>query len=298
MVFLGGVFGPFLAPMAVTVIVASLASLAVAVCVTPATAVLLLRGLQPKPRAERWSPGWKADLWLPALDRPPLRGGPAGPGRARRDGARGRRDPAAGAPHRRAQFPRRPADRAFPSAALDLAGRHGPHGRRRLTEAGLSAPGVVAASETIGRDPTDFSARSTDQSDIEFDLRPDLSVADQERTQARLKTILAAYPGVAADIRTGLGPRQAAPGGRARPLRRQRLRLRSGPGRTKRRTGSPPGCAAWPGAGDVTVLAGPRAPSVRVDLDFHAAGDLRPVGRRRAGDRAGRLRGQDRGPGL
>ena len=64
LVFAGGVLGPFLAPLAITTIAASLASLAVSICLTPATALLLLRGVRPAPergvvaRVKGWYGGW------------------------------------------------------------------------------------------------------------------------------------------------------------------------------------------------------------------------------------------------
>jgi Cu/Ag efflux pump CusA len=262
MVFLGGVFGPFLAPMAITVIVASLTSLAVALCVTPATALLLLRGLEPRPerafvarlkaaygrwidhRCEeaRWALAVLATAALAIAVILPL---------ARRTDAPSFHD---GRLIMHVQAPS--------STSLEAMARMG----ARLTQASLSQPGVIGASEKIGRDPTDFSAWGTDQSDIEIDLRPGIAVADQERIQDRLQAMLARYPDVTADIRTGLGQRQAVAEDRAPFAVGVYGADLDQVDATANRVAE--GLRGLAGAGTVTVQAAPRAPSVRIDLDF------------------------------
>ena len=66
MVFLGGVFGPFLRPLAITTIVASLASLVVSLCLTPATGLVLLHGLEPNPLGGMMGYAFAEYVWLTA----------------------------------------------------------------------------------------------------------------------------------------------------------------------------------------------------------------------------------------
>jgi Cu/Ag efflux pump CusA len=262
MLFVGGVLGPFLAPLALTTIVASLTSLAVAICLTPAVAILLLQGVKPRPehavvtRAKgaygQWierrchDAKWAHAVVLVALAVTfmtfALSHRPAAP--SFHDG------------RLVAHFD------APTSTSLSAMGRIG----GGLTRAALAVPGVARASERIGRDPTDFSAWGPEQSDIDLDLDPRLSTRDQDRVQARLIQALSAYPDVNVQIRPGLDLAQTAPEDRA-PFAvavygDDLSTIDAAAQRIAR------GLRSLPGAGDVAISTGPRAPSIRIDLNF------------------------------
>lgn len=262
MIVSGGVLGPFLRPLALTTIAASLASLAVSLCLTPATALLLLQRVRPAAersevaRLKRWYADWilrRCDdaRWAQSLIVLALAVTIATFALSHR--------PAAPTFHDGrlvAHF------EAPTSTSLSAMARIG----SGLTRAALSTAGVVGAVERIGRDPSDFTAWGPEQSDISLDLNPKLDAGAQDRTQRRLQAVLAAYPDVNVQIRPGLGLLQTAPEDRA-PFAvsiygddlgkidavadRVADRLRS-----------------LPGAQEVAITTGPRAPSVRIDLNF------------------------------
>jgi Cu/Ag efflux pump CusA len=260
--FLGGADGPFLAPLAVAIIVASLASLAISLCVTPASALLLLRGLEPRPdpALTRRLKGRYGD-WIQR------RG--SGPGLALAALGLAALGTAVILPlARRTDAPVLHDGRltvhiqAAPATSLDAMDRMG----ARLAAAALAAPGVATTFEHIGRDPTDFSAASTDLGDLQLDLGPDLDTTAQDRLQARLQTALAGYPAVGADIHPGLGLSEGEPEDQA-PF------SVSVYGQDLNQADAAAGkiaadLRAIPGAGEVSVQADPRAPSVRIDLNF------------------------------
>ena len=262
MMFVGGVLGPFLRPLAVITIIASIASLAVSICLTPATALLLLQGV--RPRAERGAVARLKDRYADWIMH-------------RCHDARWAQSVfvlalvvTVGA----FALSRRPATPTFhdgrlvahfeapTSTSLSAMGRIG----SGLTQAALSTPGVVRAVERIGRDPTDFSAWGPEQSDIDLDLDPKLSAGAQDRIQQKLQTVLAGFPDVNAQIRPGLGLLQTAPEDRA-PFAVSIYGddLSKIDAAAEQVAG---GLRALPGAGEVSITTGPRAPSVRIDLNF------------------------------
>jgi CzcA family heavy metal efflux pump len=262
MLFLGGAFGAFLAPLALTIIVASLASLLVSVCLTPAIALLLLQHLkpaeQPRPPGRlragymRWiehrcaAPGWA----LLAL------------------GAAVIVTVSMLALFHRASLPsfhdsHLVVETQAPAAtSLEVMRRSG----QALTQAALTVPGTRQAVERIGRDPTDFSAAGIEQGQMELGLDPRLDAAGQDRAEQRLHAVLAGYPQVQAQVRRRLDAQQTSLEDRA-PFS---VGVYGDDLDTVDRTADQlaAGLRALPGSGDVAVTTSPRAPSVRVDLNF------------------------------
>ena len=261
LLFLGGEFGAFLAPLAITIIVASLASLAVAVCLTPAIGLLLLQHLkldQPRP------PGWlrRRYLWW-------VEGRCAAPGWAlaalavcaalaflmlaafRHDAVPSFHD---GRLLVRVQTP--------PATSLEVMRRVG----ASLDQAALSVPGIQQASERIGRDPTDFSAAGPEQGELELGLDPRLDASGQDRAEQRLRAVLAGYPDVAVVVQRRLDLQQ----GDAEDLAPFSVSLYGDDfdqtDMAAERIAT--GLRALPGAGDVEVSSSPSAPTMGVDLNF------------------------------
>jgi CzcA family heavy metal efflux pump len=262
MLFLGGVFGAFLAPLALTIIVASLASLAVAVCLTPAIALLFLQHLkppdQPPPpgalhrRYSRWierncaHPGWAlAALAICAVGTAAML-----------------------TLFHRAALP------SFPDGHLVVEARLPPATSLAvmrqvgvgLNTAALSVPGVQRAAMRIGRDPTDFSAAEPEQADLEIGLDPKLGAGAQDRAERDLAVVLGRYPHVAATVRRRLDARQAADADAAPfsvsvygddfdAVDAAANRIAAG-------------LRGLSGSGAVSVSASPSAPAMRIDLNF------------------------------
>ncbi|HUO23471.1 MAG TPA: efflux RND transporter permease subunit [Caulobacteraceae bacterium] len=263
---LGGTAGPFLAPLAITIIVASLASLAVALCVTPASALLLLHGLQPRPepalsmrlktRYGRWiqRSGSAPGLALAAVGLAALGAAVILP-LAKRTDAPLLHDGRLTVPIQ-----------APPATSLDAMVRMGAN----LTRAALATPGVTTAFERIGRDPTDFSAASTDRANLELDLDPTLSIGAQDRVMARVQSALAGYPAVNGQVQPGLGLSQVTPEDQAPfavSVYGQDLdQVDAVAGKIAADLRQIAGAGA--GTGTVSVQAEPRAPAVRIDLNF------------------------------
>jgi CzcA family heavy metal efflux pump len=262
MLFLGGVFGAFLAPLALAIIVASLASLLVSVSFTPAIALLSLRHLKPPP--ERRAPGALKARYLGWIERRC-----AHPGWALAALAVAAIATAAMlALFRHTALPsfrdgQLLVETRMPAAtSLEAMQRVG----ARLTQAALTVPGVRQAAERIGRDPTDFSAAGPEQGELTVGLDPRLGAAAQERAEDRLKQVLAGYPDVAATVRRRLDARQAGPEAPAPFSVSVYGDDFDAVDATAKRIAD--GLRALPGAGDVSVSASPLAPAMRITLNF------------------------------
>ena len=259
-VLLPGAAGALLEPLALATLLASLASLLVAVLVTPALALLFLAHVRPdaeppllraKHAYARWllragrAPGLVLTVCLVALvlvallaltfrseGLPPLHGGHV-------------------------------AIEATAPPMTSIAAMRD-YGRRISAEA-LTLPGVQGVSQQIGRDETDARAWGVERSVFDVALKPGETVSAQQRTQARIERLLAGYPGLQTTVRDGLGPagaERAAPftvtvyGPDLDPLDATAERIASV-------------LRSLPGAGAVRIAGGDaRASVVRVDLNF------------------------------
>ena len=199
---LGGVAGRLFAPLGVAYILAILASLAVALTVTPALGYLLL-GSQSRPRQaplSRWLQCRYRDLLQAVLARPRwlfaaaallclgvLASLPALGGRFLPE-------------LREGHFIVHTA--SLPGTSLTASPQLG----RRLTEAFLAIPGVVSVSQWAGRAERGADTYGSHYSEYEVQLRP-LSGPGQQAVLERLQAILERFPGIAYEANTFLTER-------------------------------------------------------------------------------------------
>jgi CzcA family heavy metal efflux pump len=261
MLFLGGQFGAFLAPMALCVIVASLASLIVAACLTPALSLILLRHLGPEPEpaaTRRMKQGY--DAWIDRRGGRPVWSLLALGLSAMVTGLMLLLFHWAAAPSFRDRHLvielKTPAATA-PTVMTGIGSR--------LAPAILSVPGVERVSQRTGRDPTDFRAWGVEQSELDVDLGRHLSADAQDRVEDRLRRLLAGYPDVDVQIHRSLDLQQGAPA--ASPFAVDVF------GEDLDQVDKAADAVAavlrkLHGAGDVAETSNTRAPAIRIDLNF------------------------------
>jgi Cu/Ag efflux pump CusA len=259
MVFAPGLTGALLKPLALATILACLASMVVALLVTPALSLLFLEHIRPDPR-EHWTRSARAAY--------------------------------AASLHRRWSAPQ-PSILAS-AAALVLAGalvlllKVGPlpdlhsgqigvdidapasTSLQAMREYGsgiarelMSLPGVMAVSQEIGRDETDAVAFGQQHSHFDVVLKS-AAGADVRRSASRIQAVLAGYPGLRSEVRTGLELG-------AEPVQAPFAVAVAGDDldavdRTAQQVGV--ALRAVPGAGEVRAPGPDMAASVRFDLDF------------------------------
>jgi len=252
-----------LAPLAVAIIVAALVSLAVAMTVTPALALLFFQHVRPEPRPAaverlkarhgRWLAGLAARPW-------PLLAG-------------------AGVIAAIALV----ALLLFRSALLpslhdghllvetDAPASTAPDAVRASGQAEAKAlaaiPGVQVVSQQIGRDATVDSSAGVSHSLFDIGLSPGLGDAAQAESARRVAGVLAGYPGAAPIIRTRFDAGEA--GGAGAPSLQVAVS-----GQDLDAVDAAAGkvaavLAAMPGKIAVRAPSSDRAPVVRVDLDFN-----------------------------
>ncbi|HEX4179976.1 MAG TPA: efflux RND transporter permease subunit [Caulobacteraceae bacterium] len=263
LVFVGGAPGELLRPMAVSIIVASLASLIVAMVVTPALANLLLQHIGPDQEPailHRLKVGYDGML---------------------------------------ARVMSAPRALVLAAAALLLAGAllvfssfsseflpdfHGGHLTaditapastslavmrdygQRITRDLLANPNISRVSEQIGRAEAGADAFGPDHAQFDIALKPRLTNAAQDSVERRVLDTIKAYPGLHAEVHARFGAQIfGAPA-------RGRIEVRIfGNDLDALDTAAAQVAAALqriPGAQNVQVAASGEAPAVRVDLDF------------------------------
>jgi CzcA family heavy metal efflux pump len=151
---------------------------------------------------------------------------------------------------------------APPSTALETMDAYG--ARAGLALARL--PGIVSVSQRIGRDVTGDDARGVDDAVFDVALTPGLNADAQRRIAGHVRDELGLYPGFTADVESRFDAVQKT----LRPAASVQISLYGQDldaldeaagrvGRTLQRL---------PGASDVRVEGDPRAPTMRVDVDF------------------------------
>lgn len=141
---------------------------------------------------------------------------------------------------------------------------------RRISADLLAVDGVQSVEQQLGRSEGGEDAFGTERTEFHVELRPKLSGARQDAIQARIHTILDGYPGLQTEVLTFLGDRigeslsgetaalsVAAFGGDAATLESLAGQIAAA-------------LKTVPGATDVAVQTPPSAPMVRVTLDFPA----------------------------
>ncbi|MFA9462237.1 efflux RND transporter permease subunit [Thiohalorhabdus sp. Cl-TMA] len=197
---LGGVAGRLFSPLGVAYILAILASLAVALTVTPALCYLLLArsGLSDRdpPLIRAVQPAYAKALR--GISRAPLLAfgltvALCGAGLAVLPGLGGQFLPNLREGHYIVHTT------AKPGTSLQESLRMG----RQLTEAFLDVPGVVSVSQWAGRAERGADTYGSHYSEFEVDLEP-MSGSEQERVLQELRSILADFPGIRFEANTFL----------------------------------------------------------------------------------------------
>jgi Cu/Ag efflux pump CusA len=202
MLLLSGLQGSFFAPLAASFIFATLASLLVALTVTPAASFLLLTRSTPRPEARwllrlktfherilvRWSPfprrvivGSLAVMLLAAAALP-FFGGQLMP------------------PFREGHFVVQSV--APPGTSLEAMKALGARVSREL----LAVPGVVSVEHTIGRAESGEDTWEPNRSEFHIELAR-MSGRDEARTQAGIRAVVGRYPNLQSQVLTFLGDR-------------------------------------------------------------------------------------------
>ena len=263
---LGGEAGALLAPLACTIIVALLASLAVALTVTPALSFLFLKHIKPAPEHPAFQHAkdrhGAAVRWLAARPWPVLTAATAvvlAAGLATL-GFRPEFLP----PVQDDQLVIQASAPAAtpPQTVRDLG--------VSLSQTLLATPGVRAVSERIGRDDTSDDAASTEQSLFDVALTPGLAPGGQAQVRRRIAHSLDLYPGLAPRISSRFDAGQAGEGGGEGDDAAFRVGVFGADldavDKAAARIAQVVG--ALPGAGLVRTPDSARSPVVRADLDF------------------------------
>lgn len=263
---LHGLQGAFFAPLAAAFIIATLASLAVAVLVTPPLALLLLAGRPP-----RDEPAFmvRAKDWHQRL----LAGAVRAPRAA--VGATVAATVATVAGFLLFNAELLPAFREGhfvlgvsgpPGASLAVMRDYG----QRISADLLKIDGVASAEQQIGRAEGGEDTWGTERSEFHVELKSRLSGARQDQIEDRIHQVLDSYPGLTTEVLTFLGDRIGE------SLSGETAALAVGVyGADLDTLDRVAGQIAdvlntVPGAVDVTVQTPPSTPVVRIDLDFPA----------------------------
>ena len=202
---LTGVAGRLFGPLALTYILAVVASLAVALTLTPALAVLLLSRRRNLPAHDPWpmraSRAAYARL-LARIDRAPKRVMAMGLAAVAAAGAAvpflgGAFLPDLKEGHLILHMA------AAPGTSLEQSLRLGQH----LTTALKDVPGVRAVAQQVGRAEAGYDVGGTHYSEIHIDLETGLDGEGQERAESGIRAIMAATPGAGFSLKTFLTER-------------------------------------------------------------------------------------------
>lgn len=202
---LTGVAGRLFGPLALTYILAVVASLAVALTLTPALAVLLLARRRNLPAHDPWPMRASRAAYsrlLVRIDRAPKRVMATGLAAVLAAGAAlpflgGAFLPDLKEGHLILHMA------AAPGTSLEQSLRLGGH----LTRALKDVPGVRAVAQQVGRAEAGYDVGGTHYSEIHIDLEAGLDGAGQERAEAGIRAIMAATPGAGFSLKTFLTER-------------------------------------------------------------------------------------------
>lgn len=200
---LGGLQGAFFSPLAAAFILATAASLAVAVVVTPPLALLLLGNahVPEEPQALERAKAWHEGVLTRASGRPGL-------------AVIGVAVAAAitGAGFMLFNSELLPNFReghvvlgvaAPPGTSLSIMRKYGEGISRDL----LAVDGIQSVEQQIGRASGGEDAFGTERSEFHVELKPKLSGKDQDRIQEEIHKVLDSYPGLETEVLTFLGDR-------------------------------------------------------------------------------------------
>jgi CzcA family heavy metal efflux pump len=263
---LHGLQGAFFSPLAAAFIIATLASLAVAVLVTPPLALLLLKGarLHDEPGVLIRTKDWHERM---------LRHAVARPGWALGAVAIATVATVAGFMLFNSELLPSFREGHFvlgvqgpPGTSLSVMRDYG----QRITKDLLEIDGIADAEQQIGRAEGGEDTWGTERSEFHVELKPGLSGARQDEIQAAIHKVLDSYPGLTTEVLTFLGDRIGE------SLSGETAALAVGVYGADLDTLDKVAAQIAavleevPGAVDVQVQTPPSTPVVRIDLDFPA----------------------------
>ena len=261
---LHGIQGSFFSPLAAAFIISTLASLAVAVVVTPPLTLLLLRNarLHPEPGVLVRAKGWHAGQLERICAMPMLAVGAAVVAAA---------VTVAGLLLFNSELLPAFKESHFvlgvsgpPGTSLGAMRSYG----QAISKDLLAIPGVQGVEQQIGRSEGGEDTWGPNKSEFHVELKPRLKAADQDRIEKAIHETLADYPGLSTEVVTFLGDRI----GETLTGETAALAINIfGDDLDKIDAAAAEVAAAVktvPGAKDVQLQTPPLAPIVRVDLDF------------------------------
>ncbi|WP_293904446.1 efflux RND transporter permease subunit [Phenylobacterium sp.] len=263
---LHGLQGAFFSPLAASFIIATLASLAVAVLVTPPLALLLLNRarLHDEPRGLVRTKDWHRRMLTRAI---------AGPRWALGVTAVAAIATVAGFLVFNSELLPSFREGHFvlgvqgpPGTSLSVMRDYG----QRITKDLLAIDGVADAEQQIGRAEGGEDTWGTEKSEFHVELKPGLSGRRQDEIQASIHKVLDSYPGLTTEVLTFLGDRIGESlSGETAALA---VGVYGADLDTLDKTAAQIAAVLEkvPGAVDVKVQTPPSTPVVRVDLDFQA----------------------------
>ena len=200
---LHGLQGSFFAPLAGSFIVAILASLAVAIAVTPPLSLLLLRNakLHDEPGVLVRAKDWHQRLLTRALAAPRAAVGATAVAAVITVAGFLLFNSELLPSFRESHFVLGVA--APPGTSLDVMRDYG----QRITKDLLAIDGVQSAEQQVGRAQGGEDTWGTERSEFHVELKPKLSGARQDEIQDQIHEALAAYPGLTTEVLTFLGDR-------------------------------------------------------------------------------------------
>ena len=200
---LHGLQGAFFSPLAASFIIATLASLAVAVAVTPPLSLLLLNraSLRDEPAMLARAKAWHAALLGRAVERPRWALGAAGLAAVATVAGFLTFNSELLPSFRESHFVLGVA--APPGTSLGVMRSYGVGITRDL----LAIDGVQDIEQQIGRAEGGEDTWGTERSEFHIELRPGLSGARQDEIQDAVHKLLAGYPGLQTEVLTFLGDR-------------------------------------------------------------------------------------------
>ncbi len=263
---LHGLQGSFFSPLAGSFIVATLASLAVAVVITPPLALLLLHrgGLHGEPAFLRHTKTWHQSILRRVMD---------GPGWALSGAVLAIAITIAGFMFFNSELLPSFRESHFvlsvsgpPGTSLAVMKDYG----ARISKELLAIDGVADIEQQLGRAEGGEDPFGTEQSEFHVELKPDLSGHKQDEIQKRIHEVLDSYPGLKTEVLTFLGDRigESLSGETAGLV----IGIYGADLDTLDRVADQISevIKTVPGAVDVQVQTPPKTPVVRVDLDFPA----------------------------
>jgi CzcA family heavy metal efflux pump len=200
---LGGLQGAFFSPLAASFILATVASLAVAIVVTPPLCLLLLSNtrLPDEPGAILQAKAWHETVLVRAAGRPVL---------AVIGAVAATIVTVAGLMLFNSELLPSFREGHFvlgvagpPGTSLTVMRKYG----EGITHDLLAIDGVQSAEQTIGRASGGEDTWGTERSEFHVELEPKLSGKDQDRIQEEIHKTLDAYPGLETEVLTFLGDR-------------------------------------------------------------------------------------------